>query len=134
MTMPDDLRQALDALPDPPPPEALWERLRTRRRSQVRRRRAATGLASGALVVALAVALLPPSAPPSSAPVAQGPVPAAKAPEAVDDRLRALDRALQAGYDRGATDAELAPMWEARHALLAHGDTPRGHPAHINDI
>ena len=32
--------------------------------------------------------------------------------------LRALDHALQAAYDRGASDAEIAPMWVARDALL----------------
>ena len=42
--------------------------------------------------------------------------------------------ALQAAYDRGASDNEVAPMWEARHALLAGTASARGHASDINDI
>ena len=42
----------------------------------------------------------------------------------VSAELRAIDRALQAAYDRGASDAEIAPMWVARNLLLADS-TPR---------
>lgn len=127
----DELRQALEALPEPAPPEALWTGLRMRRQRQVRRRRAMTAVASCALAVGLGFGLLPPAPRPQPVPVVRAPVEAGV--ERIE-RLRAVDRALQAGYDRGATDAELAPMWEARHALLAHDDAPRGHPSHINDI
>jgi len=37
----------------------------------------------------------------------------------VQAELRALDQASQAAYDRGASDAEIAPMWVARDALFA---------------
>jgi hypothetical protein len=40
----------------------------------------------------------------------------------VDAELRALDRALQAGYARNATDAELEPLWAQRRQLLAGSD------------
>ncbi|NDK39180.1 hypothetical protein DT603_10035 [Pseudoxanthomonas gei] len=38
----------------------------------------------------------------------------------VHEQLEALDRALQTAYDRGASDAEIAPMWVARNALLCN--------------
>jgi hypothetical protein len=44
--------------------------------------------------------------------------PAARGKHDVQAELRALDHALQAAYDRGASDAEIAPMWVARDALL----------------
>ena len=55
--------------------------------------------------------------------VAEGPLqPSAPIDEA--DRVRtvqAIDRALQAGYDRNASDEELEPLWQARRALV-HAD------------
>src|SRR3546814_12240925 len=44
-------------------------------------------------------------------------VPVAPAPTAVDVELRAIDRALQAGYARNATDDELKALWAQRQRL-----------------
>ena len=49
-------------------------------------------------------------------------------------QVRALDHALQVAYDRGASDSEVAPLWEARQALLAGNDDLRDGPSNPNDI
>jgi hypothetical protein len=33
-------------------------------------------------------------------------------------KLRAIDRALQTAYARGASDAEVAPLWATREQLM----------------
>src|SRR3546814_18737079 len=55
-------------------------------------------------------------------------VPVAPAPAAVDVELRAIDRALQAGYARNATDDELEALWAQRQRLLAGNDGTAGTP------
>src|SRR3546814_17035311 len=55
-------------------------------------------------------------------------VPVAPAPAAVDVELRAIDRALQAGYARNATDDELEALWAQRQRLLAGNDGTAGKP------
>jgi len=134
MNTSDGLRHALEELHDPPAPEALWPRLRARRRRQLRSRRAITALASTGLAAALFVVLVRPGTVPAPAIVTRAPSMHASSADDMDARVRAIDRALQAAYDRGASDTEIAPMWEARHALLAGNDTPRGHATDINDI
>ncbi|GAB3342971.1 hypothetical protein [Marilutibacter aestuarii] len=118
------LRRYLQALPEPLPPASLEHRLRA---SQTRRSRVlrtgASALALG-LVVVLA---LPGHRGPQveSPPGAGGAAIVAVAPGAFPDsgdaahmKLRAIDRALQTAYGRGASDAELAPLWEARLQLV----------------
>lgn len=88
------------------PPTGLGERVRAAYRQRWRRLRGAG--AASAIVVA-AVMLLP-ALPPGAA---------VAPPTRPDPTLQALDRALQAAYARGASDAELAPLWAARrHALV----------------
>src|SRR3546814_17572295 len=55
-------------------------------------------------------------------------VPVAPAPAAVDVELRAIDRALQAGYARNATDDDLEAPWAQRQRLLAGNDGTAGTP------
>lgn len=121
----DELHRQLDALPGIPLPDALWQRVEARRRMQKRRLKLGTGaaiVALGALLVTvpalritdpnmaqdghLVLARTPPATSPAS-------------PQDIDAQLRALDQALQAAYARSASDAEIAPMWVARDALIA---------------
>ena len=117
----DALRERLQALPEVPLPETLWPRVEAARRRKIRRRKLGGGIAATLLVATMTMPLLAPMW--SGAPALQqhgqriarqlghGPD--------VQAELRALDSALQAAYDRGASDAEIAPMWVARDALLA---------------
>lgn len=117
-----DHRLRLAALPDPPLPAGLWPRIAKARSRQVAGRRAALG---GAVAVAFAALALPialtvqQGAPGASVPLAS-PAAAHAAPADADvsARLRSIDRELQAAYRRGSGEAEIAPLWEARAALL----------------
>ena len=132
---PDPLQRHLAMLPDPELPADLWPRIDHARRRRLDRQRLATGV----VVVALLAVAVAPRLPlvdvvPAPAIVAvdardRQPAPAdatrrAAAPAAVhrastrDVRLRALDRALQAAYREGSSDAEIAQLWQARRALL----------------
>ena len=42
--------------------------------------------------------------------------------------------ALQTAYERGASDDEVAPLWEARRALLVQHHAPRDGASNVNDI
>jgi hypothetical protein len=121
MTIPDDLLQErLQQLPDASLPDGLWQRVNGARRRKQRRR---IGIAATTVAVATVAALSPLMRP---APVISQPAPVVAAapslPPGVDAELRALDRALQAGYARNATDAELEPLWAQRRQLLAGSD------------
>lgn len=121
MTIPDDLLQErLQQLPDAPLPDGLWQRVNGARRREQRRR---IGIAATTVAVATVAALSPLMRP---TPVIPQPAPIVAAapslPPSVDAELRALDRALQAGYARNATDAELEPLWAQRRRLLAGSD------------
>lgn len=125
MTTPDKLLQEhLRQLPDAPLPADLWQRVNGAR-GRMRRRR--IGLAATTLAVATVAALSPlmwSSAPDTSrtARPVVATAPATPAPAIVDVELRAIDRALQAGYARNATDDELEPLWAQRQRLLAGND------------
>jgi len=127
MTAPEDnLERQLRQLPEAPLPEHLWQRVNGAR-VRMRRRRTA-GLAATALAVA-ALAVLPAfhawhasGTPfPTPLPVASAPAPDADA----EAELRALDRALQAGYARNASDAELEALWAQRRRLLSDNEKPQ---------
>ncbi|MEO6103278.1 MAG: hypothetical protein ABIP44_06530 [Pseudoxanthomonas sp.] len=125
------VHEHLRALPDPDLPAVVWERLELARRQRMRRRKTGGVLATLAIVSIMAVPLL------SRMQVTPGPDHVAQqqvaqqhaaqklvhsAPPSgqdVHEQLRALDHALQVAYDRGASDAEIAPMWVARNELLA---------------
>jgi hypothetical protein len=116
-----DLKTYCDRLPDPAPPAALHDAtLRAFRRRRTRRTAllaTAAGVAFGAIGMA-GQRLLAPGAPaphmPPPASVAASTVPPAGART---DALRDIDRSLQAAYDAGASDAEVAVLWAQRRAL-----------------
>lgn len=129
----DPIQQRLGALPTPPLPDDLWPRLLARReRNRNRLRWAAAG---GVALLACLLLVTPPiTAPPghpsadaiatapglpaaSMSPAPTPPVPADPAPS---DAIAAIDRALQIAYSRGATDADVAPLWEIRRHLAAN--------------
>ena len=115
------LREELQVLPEIPLPEALWQRVEAGRRQKVRRRKLGAGIASLALVAVMAMPLLMPLL--TGTDTGQGELLVAHQPangqRDIHADLHVLDQALQAAYDRGASDAEVAPMWVAREALLA---------------
>jgi hypothetical protein len=118
---PDRVRERFGALPDVPLPESLWQRVDARRRQKILHRKLGMGAATLALAGMLAISL--PSrmfnganADSSNEVAAVEPVPTQGDIQA---DVQAIDHALQAAYDRGASDAEIAPMWVARDALLA---------------
>ena len=115
------VRQELHDLPEVPLPDALWQRVDSGRRQKMRRRKFFTGIASLALVGVMAMPLLGQLLTDADAGRSQPFVAYQPANGKRDIRadLHALDQALQAAYDRGASDAEVAPMWVAREALLA---------------
>ena len=118
----DDVKQALLRGPEVPPPEALWPRLQTGQRTLFRRRRTLAGISASTFALVLAAAAW---WPPSGMDQAARPVIAQAQPRDADDirgDLRALDHALQVAYNRGASDVEIAPMWQARRTLAAEID------------
>lgn len=115
------LRQQLHALPEIPLPGDLWHRVDCGRRKRMHRRKLGAGIVTLALTAVIAAPMLAPllgdaDAGRSEVPVAYQP---ANTQHDIQSDLHALDRALQAAYDRGANDDEVAPMWAAREALLA---------------
>ena len=121
------MHHGLDALPDVPLPDGLWPRVQAGRARKLRRRKLAVGIASLALVAVMATPMLAPLL--TDADAGRGePLLANQPADARRDiraDLHALDQALQAAYDRGASDAEVAPMWVAREALLAGSPSSR---------
>lgn len=120
-----DVKQYLESLGEPPLPDGLWQRVDGARRQRMRRR-AGVAMASVA-AVALGFALMMPGVAPDAD---TGPQLAgrdageaeAQAVAGIDEEtirtVYAIDRALQAAYDRNAGDDEIEPLWRARHALL----------------
>lgn len=115
------VRERLHALPEIPLPDALWRRVEAGRRQKLRRRKFGAGIATLTLVAMMATPLLVPLL--TGADVMGSRRVAVHQPVHVEHdiqaELRAIDHALQVAYDRGASDAEIAPMWVARDALLA---------------
>lgn len=107
-----DLAQA----PDMSPPASLWPRVREGQRKALLRRRVLRGASASAMALLL-VALVPWSSLQVTEP-ATGMV-AAQGSDDVREQIVSIDRALQAAYDRGASDDEVAPMWDARSVLVA---------------
>ncbi|QDH69351.1 hypothetical protein [Marilutibacter alkalisoli] len=112
-----DLRRQLRALPDPDPPAALRERVLTSHRHRQRAIRSVAGVSAIALLLAIVLPDLP--GPQDASPPQPGLAATALPAHDAIARLRAIDRALQAAYERGASDDEVAPLWKARETLLA---------------
>lgn len=115
------LRQELRDLPEVPLPGALWQRVDSGRRQKMRRRKLFTSAASLTLVAVMAMPLLVPLFTATDV-IQSEPLTTHQPMRSEQDfhaELRAIDHALQAAYDRGASDAEIAPMWVARNTLLA---------------
>ena len=132
--MDDVERQAkryLESLGEPALPDGLWDRVEGARRQRMRRRLGGMAVASVA-VLALAFAV-----PGRLVDRQDDPLLAESAPEAAEappgddaDRIRtvhAIDRALQAAYDRNAADDEIEPLWRARQALMAAATPAAAH-------
>ena len=131
------IREHLNALPEAPLPVALWQRVEGRRRARLVRNRLAASVTAFALVGVLSFKLLLPTVEhdgiEKGQEKAQQVATTSLVPGQVDAQadIRAIDHALQAAYDRGATDAEVAPIWAAREALLA-GNRSGRRPAYPN--
>src|SRR5690606_14611731 len=106
--------QALPRPPDLARPDELWPRLRAGQRHAVRRRRVLHGASASALALLL-VAVVP--WPGLHVPVDAPQGVAATDGELIRDQIVTIDRALQVAYARGASDAEVEPMWQARNVL-----------------
>lgn len=120
MTESTQMHEQLRDLPEIPLPDTLWRRVDAKRRQKLRRRKLGVGIATLALAVVMTAPLLVPMFAGADRArneriVAHPPM---RGEHDVQAELRALDHALQAAYDRGASDAEIAPMWVARDALL----------------
>lgn len=116
-----ELRQRLRALPEIALPDTLWPRVEAGRRRKIRRRKLGGGIAALALLAVLAAPVLSPML--TGTQTTQGgergiAQQSADGGQDLQAELRALDQALQTAYDRGASDAEIAPMWVARDALF----------------
>lgn len=109
----DPVLEQLRSLPEPPLSEEVWHRLdRRRRRRKVLRR--------GGVAVALASAFAFLGFFPGKESLVPAPerVPALAVAAGVHSgSLQAVDRALQAAYVRGASDEEVAPLWEVRRQM-----------------
>lgn len=124
------LHDLLRDTPEPPPPASLWPQLLERRRRQIRLRRLVTGIASTGVATVLVMVLAWPDRLAQPGP----PTDQAAAGPGLAAQVRALDHALQVAYDRGASDSEVAPLWEARQALLLGGGDGNAGPDRVNDI
>lgn len=116
------LRERMVAMPEMAPPDALADRIARGQRARVRR------LGAVGATVALALAWVAALGPSPGGPAPGGPVPVAAiaAPADTLADVRALDRALQAAYERNASDDEIAPLWAARARLLGPTAVPAG--------
>lgn len=117
-----ELRERLHALPEIALPDTLWQRVEAGRKRKFRRRKLGGGIAALMLAAVMAAPLLGPMLTGTQTTQGDGRGIAQQSIDGGQDvqaELRALDQALQAAYDRGASDAEIAPMWVTRDALFA---------------
>ncbi|MGE4073187.1 MAG: hypothetical protein AB7E72_18615 [Lysobacterales bacterium] len=124
------LRRRLAQLPEEAPPPSLWLALQAAHAAEFRRQRRPRprwpyAMAAVLMLAAVPVLLWHPPAPvPNAAP--------SLAPEASyqTTALRTLDRELQRRVLDGATDAELAPLWQQREQILRGQTLPPETPRH----
>lgn len=125
----------LNGLPEFDPPAHLWQRIETARKQRLRRRAMVRWGSGIAAVLAIATVLL---VLPGQAPSVQGGGALAQleqrsheleqayaglsqpaSPFESEADLRAVERALQQAYDRGAAADELMPLWQQRNEVLS---------------
>jgi len=119
MNIEERLRRRLDALAPPSPGAALEARVRAAHRRRVRR--LAAGMAALALAALVPWLVLRPE--PGGDPPTAGAGPALGSMDPADasrrqGQVQAIDLALQAAYDHGASDDEIDALWRARAELL----------------
>jgi hypothetical protein len=135
LLQPNAIRAAAELrnLPVFAPDAALWPRIAAEQQRRVRMRRLRGGgfsLAAAAAICAIVIGLPHPLPPQQQALAAtqresqmlEGEwhrlvVPANQTASGLS-RLRGIDAALQAAYDRGAEADELAPLWQERNQAL----------------
>ncbi len=105
-----ELAARLRQLPELQPPPSLW--LRTEAEYLVRHPKPRRPRLQGWAIAATLLAALPLGALLYS--TQQGPI---ETEQLI--RIQTLDHELQRRIDEGASDAELAPLWEQRRALMA---------------
>lgn len=120
----------LRALPETDPPAGLWSRIANQRRRQRRRQQAGQLGAAVAMVavLGLSVALLPRPQPLSADLGAwqqqSRQLEQQSGQRAADPAIQAIDRQLQAAYQRDATADELEQLWRMRNHYLRHAMLP----------
>lgn len=111
---PDPVRQHLQSLPEPPLSDELWLRLSARHQRRANHRRVLRGAAL-ALVLGVGAFWLAPWTPSGESGPSRTHPATTTSP---DTSVQAIDRALQAAYARGASDEEVAPLWEIRQRMI----------------
>lgn len=120
----ESLRQRLRALPEESPPPSVWASLQMRHAVEFRKPRPQRWRIAAAAAVLLVAPLLVwriPDAPIES-----------PAPGFDPASLRAIDRELQLRYLDGASDEELAPLWQQRAELLERRAAPNPSPSTLS--
>lgn len=114
----EQLRQRLAQLPEESPPPSVWLALQAAHAAEFKSQRKARVRWPYALAAALMLAAVPVLQWHQSAPVPIAGQPLTPEPTYQTAALRALDRELQRRVLDGATDAELAPLWQQREQIL----------------
>ncbi|TDK27434.1 hypothetical protein E2F46_04390 [Luteimonas aestuarii] len=105
-------------LPDrkvPALPDTLWPKLAAAQRRRRRRFREGAQVLCAAVLLAGAWWLVPRDQPP--APTTMAMSAGTVDTRVVQERLGAIDGALQAAYEQGASDDEIEPLWRLRRSL-----------------
>jgi hypothetical protein len=124
------LRQRLAQLPEESPPPSVWLALQAAHAAEFKPQRRSRARWPYALAATLVLAAAPVLLWHQPAPVpntAQSPPPE---PAYQTAALRALDRELQRRVLDGASDAELAPLWQQREQILRGQTLPPETPRH----
>ncbi|MBD8527958.1 hypothetical protein [Pseudomarimonas arenosa] len=115
---------ALDTRTVEMPEEALWQRIRSTRSAQRRRRQRIRGSAIGlgGILVGAGLMLALNAPPDVDAPAMAEQPPAPPASALAGSAVRAIDRRLQAAYDRNAHPDEIRRLWQLRDATVTGSD------------
>lgn len=108
----------LAGLPEPELPDTVWPRVSRAWRAKQRKQGSfwlALAASAGGLGLILAIQGSPPVVLEPGNPLVD------QMDSGVHSQVEALDRAILAGYARGAGSVELAPLWRARQSLASNG-------------